>query len=282
LEDQTDADNTAALSDIRNTIHTTAANSNSQQQKVTPTPPPVDKDVPRSPSPQDKENTPASAPVTAEKARSVAEAASASPSSTVKNGNYFINEMSKVKVTILGMSEKAAVELDSIEESSDRAGCIHAAIGKGNLLVKKKFKQFEELCQANLRGATADEPETTDEDLAGFWDMVMIQVEQIYSLFADLEKTDQSEEVPRTPSGRLSSPKKASSSTAKTTRPSVGAAPKVNSAAAKARDEARRKMIAEKRRAMKNQMQETQEAAPVDNGQEAEVQIFAPETSHTG
>lgn len=38
------------------------------------------------------------------------------------------------------------------------------------------------------KGSTGDEPETTNEDLAGFWDMVMIQVEQVYELFADLKK----------------------------------------------------------------------------------------------
>jgi len=192
--------------------------------------------------------------------------------------------MNKVKVEILALSEKAAVELDVLDESEDRAGSIHAAIGKGNLLVKKKFKQFEELCQANLRGAKADEPETTDEDLAGFWDMVMIQVEQIYSLFADLEKKDEkSEEVPKTPSTKLSSPKRVPGSTTRPAKPSGGATSKVNSAAAKARDEARRKLLAEKRKAMKSQMQETPEIpVVVDNGKETEVKIFAPEAPHTG
>lgn len=71
----------------------------------------------------------------------------------VKDGNYFINEMKKVTHDILRFSDKAAEELETLDPSDDRAGSIHAAIGKGNLLVKKKFKQFEELCNANLVSA---------------------------------------------------------------------------------------------------------------------------------
>lgn len=46
------------------------------------------------------------------------------------------------------------------------------------------------------------------------------------------------------------------------------------------RDEARRKLLAEKRKAMKNQMQEAQETAVAEA--EAGVQIFAPDAPHTG
>lgn len=112
------------------------------------------------------------------------------------------------------------------------------------------------------RGSTGDEPETTNEDLAGFWDMVMIQVEQVYSLFADLKKKQvcirikilygtiscrhsiifififefkSPESAPVTPL-KTSSPKRVPVSTSKSsTRPTAGATPKVNSAAAKAR-----------------------------------------------
>ncbi|ODM99215.1 Disks large-associated protein 4 [Orchesella cincta] len=198
-----------------------------------------------------------------------------------KDGNYYLNEMDIVRTKILQLSGNAEKELDSLDPSEDRAGCVLAAIGKGNLLVKKKFKQFEGLCHANLKGKSGDEPETTDEDLGGFWDMVMIQVEQIYTLFEDLEKNDQdkkSSSAPSTPS-KISSPKRTVVNAK--SRASVGATPKINPAAAKARDEARRKLLAEKRKAMKNQMQETQQEA-ASEGNETEVQIFAPETSHTG
>ncbi len=47
------------------------------------------------------------------------------------------------------------------------------------------------------------------------------------------------------------------------------------------RDEARRKLLAEKRKAMKNQLQDAQEPMATPEP-EAEIQIFAPETPHTG
>jgi hypothetical protein len=36
---------------------------------------------------------------------------------------------------------------------------------------------------------------TTDEDLGGFWDMVMIQVEQVFALFKNLENSDEPQTV---------------------------------------------------------------------------------------
>lgn len=48
------------------------------------------------------------------------------------------------------------------------------------------------------------------------------------------------------------------------------------------RDEARRKLIAERRKAMKNQMQETQESDNKPGEPEAEVLIFTPGGPQTG
>ncbi|CAL8143249.1 unnamed protein product [Orchesella dallaii] len=251
VEDQIDGDNSSVLSHIKNSI--VSPITTVSDIKATS---------------EDKENT--LAPLADEVTHTVK-----------KDGNYFLNEMDIVRNKLLQLSEYAAKELDEIDPSEDRAGSIHAAIGKANLLVKKKFKQFEELCNANLKGKSGDEPETTDEDLGGFWDMVMIQVEQVYCLFEDLKENNQekkSASAPNTPS-KVSSPKRTVVNAK--ARASVGATPKANTAAAKARDEARRRLLAEKRKAMKNQMQETQQEA-ASEGNETEVQIFAPETTHTG
>lgn len=145
-EDQTDADMFATLSDIKNTISAATTAKSLPQGKISP--PPQQTDITShttiSGAVVDKEN----APSQSSKKQAATESIVGSP--TVKDGNYFLNEMRKVTSEIIRLSEKAAQELDTIDPSEDRAGSIHAAIGKGNLLVKKKFKQFEGLCNDNL------------------------------------------------------------------------------------------------------------------------------------
>lgn len=86
-------------------------------------------------------------------------------------------------------------------------GVVLAAIGKSRLLANKKFKQFEGkqqffqfqknlyvksfffsgLCDENLR-PKADGPPTRSGDLQGFWDMMMLQVENIDAAFSEIQK----------------------------------------------------------------------------------------------
>jgi len=68
----------------------------------------------------------------------------------VKNGTYFLNEMNLTKKRLAEYTEKFGKEVEEIDQSSERAGNILSAVGKANLLMKKKFKQFEELCNLNL------------------------------------------------------------------------------------------------------------------------------------
>lgn len=67
-------------------------------------------------------------------------------------------------------------------------GKIRAAIGKAMLLVNKKFKQFRGLCNMNLGVGETNGRRPTDGDLAGFWDMVMIQVDDVNSMFANIDE----------------------------------------------------------------------------------------------
>lgn len=79
-------------------------------------------------------------------------------------------------------------------------GLVLAAIGKARLLATKKFKQFEGrfhhikspleeikisyfffysgLCHENIN-PNEDGPQTLADDLQGFWDMMMLQVDNI-------------------------------------------------------------------------------------------------------
>lgn len=84
-------------------------------------------------------------------------------------------------------------------------GVVLAAIGKSRLLATKKFKQFEGetrvfrlekfyifviisgLCEENLK-PNPDGPQTLSGDLQGFWDMMMLQVDNIDDSFSEIKK----------------------------------------------------------------------------------------------
>jgi hypothetical protein len=69
-------------------------------------------------------------------------------------------------------------------------GKIQAAIGKTRLLINKKFKQFKGLCDQNINKNTDNEGGFVplDKDLAGFWDMVNIQIDDVVNMFNEIDK----------------------------------------------------------------------------------------------
>lgn len=69
-------------------------------------------------------------------------------------------------------------------------GRIRLAIGQSNLFINERFRQFNGLiedCEAK-RGEKA----ILEEDLAGFWDMIYYQVEDLKKKYADLEELQRS------------------------------------------------------------------------------------------
>eukprot|EP00057_Strongylocentrotus_purpuratus_P002588 XP_003724809.1 PREDICTED: serine/arginine repetitive matrix protein 1 [Strongylocentrotus purpuratus] len=103
-----------------------------------------------------------------------------------KDGHYFLKVVNVEQSRIESLCRKVEHDLES--DMSDEAGGIcRAFLGKANLLTSKKFKQFRGLCEENI--TPSDEPGKTTlaSDLAGFWDMVMIQVDEMNSKFIDIE-----------------------------------------------------------------------------------------------
>uniref|UniRef100_A0A0K2V3J5 Uncharacterized protein n=1 Tax=Lepeophtheirus salmonis TaxID=72036 RepID=A0A0K2V3J5_LEPSM len=185
-----------------------------------------------------------------------------------KDGNYFIklieNEVFKFEEQICDFEEDLCNNEALMNE--DVQECILAAIGKAKLLMGQKLAQFRGLCDRNINSTIESDPFVpTSDDLAGFWDMVFIQVEHIHFLFAELveirkngwKKPEVDVKLPTT-NGRNSfnSKTKDSRPLKKKKNP---ASQKPKSEAAKARDEARRKMLEErKKQLMKQKQSETQ------------------------
>lgn len=126
-----------------------------------------------------------------------------------KDGRYFLAiircEIDKF-TTLCHRAEKDIADNSLSEEVS---GKVRAAIGKAQLLVTKKFKQFEKLCIENIESSPGKKkPMSTD--LEGFWDMVLLQVKEVHKMFENLDEMRKNNWVETTieaqdkPDGKLS------------------------------------------------------------------------------
>ena len=191
-----------------------------------------------------------------------------------KDGHFFMKLLKQETDRLLSLAASAEAELasgDTVALPEEAAGKLRSAAGKARLLASQKMQQFEGLCQKNINQVPGEEFPTTNEDLAGFWDMVMLQVVQVNELFDQIEKLRKSQWQ------EIVLDKKAASTASQQNGkrrviPVHKAKPTANSEANKkareAREQARRQLIEERRRAMRSNAQNT------DNS----VEIFAPET----
>ncbi|CAD1476832.1 unnamed protein product, partial [Heterotrigona itama] len=108
-----------------------------------------------------------------------------------RNGHYFMKLLKQETDRLLSLAASAEAELasgDTVALPEEAAGKLRSAAGKARLLASQKMQQFEGLCQKNINQVPGEEFPTTSEDLAGFWDMVMLQVVQVNELFDQIEK----------------------------------------------------------------------------------------------
>lgn len=172
-------------------------------------------------------------------------------------------------------------------------GYILVAVGKARLLCSQKMKQFEDLCYTNLNQLPDEKFQTTGEDLRGFWDMVMLQVNNVDASFAEIDsfrKNGWRKPIPKSPpparngtaprTKLVKRPYKtqttASNGGSTVTDGSNGVeAKKASAALAAAKREAQRKQLMEMKRKQKL----------ANSQQQAAVEIFAPtneEPAHNG
>jgi len=178
----------------------------------------------------------------------------------LQDGVYFIKvleiEIFKFEEKICDWEEELATTEAIPEEAKDT---IITVIGMAKLLIAQKLTQFRGLCDKNIHTTKEEDPFVpTNMDLAGFWDMVHIQVEQIHTRFLGLHTLKRANwvfevKVPEKQPGNNKPKAKKSAPVNKTSKP------KVKSDAAKARDEARKKMLEERKRAMKEKKLESED-----------------------
>ncbi|XP_065305301.1 uncharacterized protein [Dermacentor albipictus] len=190
----------------------------------------------------------------------------------VREGHTFLATLSSTQQVLECHIRDAEQDLNEAAISEDMKGRIRAAIGKANLLITKKFKQFKELCLKNIEQNVDDPFPTTGSDLAGFWDMVMLQVDNVHMLFEELSmlKANNWVEPSETKSTRAVVPRPAK----KVASRSVPASPKRSEKAeeaAKSRLEARKRLMEAKRQARQQQQSQTAMARDED------IAIFVPQ-----
>lgn len=172
-------------------------------------------------------------------------------------GHHFLRVLDEEKIRLECLIAKNEIYLldPVVEVSEEMTGKIRAAVGKCKLLLSQKFEQFAGLCRKNLMQNSNEPFPTTSEDLAGFWDMVTIQVEHVKSLFHEVQTLRNNGWKEPEPSKDETAVAKKSRCANKSIKANKGqtAAPRSAKAeeAAKAREEARRKMMEDRRRMMK-------------------------------
>lgn len=111
--------------------------------------------------------------------------------SVQKDGKYYLVrlEMELEKLKFMINEAESDQRLSQIPEEA--SGKIRNAVGKAQLLITKKFKQFEELCRDNIEDnpdKRQNEMETKASDLQGYWEMMFTQIDDVKSLFSHIEK----------------------------------------------------------------------------------------------
>ncbi|XP_051774696.1 disks large-associated protein 3 [Erpetoichthys calabaricus] len=159
--------------------------------------------------------------------------------------------------------EREAEENDLVEEILEK---IRSAVGSAQLLISQKVQQFFRLCQQSMDPTVCPQP--TLQDLAGFWDLLQLSIEDVRIKFQELQrlkdngwKISERKEDKKAPPPL---PKKPSNSA--TSRLAKAAASRDRSLdlGERQRQEARRRLLAAKRAASFRQNSATESADSIE------------------
>ncbi len=207
----------------------------------------------------------------------------------VKDGHYYLRIVNEEQSRLETLSMQANKDMEK-ELSEEVCGKLRATIGKAYLLTHKKFKQFRGLCEQNINPSEAEVLSVTDLDLAGFWDMVLIQVDDVNSMFKEIEGFRQNGwRTPKQSPQKLKATGKKPSVTSPPPSPGIyktssnplaqahtdpkakAEREKKAAKARQARDEARKRLMAAKRAAARKRVKSEDGEPPVE--------IYVPDKS---
>ncbi|XP_031423871.1 disks large-associated protein 4 isoform X3 [Clupea harengus] len=195
---------------------------------------------------------------------------SGGPAMCRRDGHWFLKLLQAETGRMEGWCQQMDLEVQEHQLSEEVLGKVRSAVGSAQLLMSKKFQQFRGLCEQNLN--VNANPRPTAQDLAGFWDLLQLSIEDISLKFDELyhlkandwkvdrdspDKQENQKPVPAVP-------KKPGKS-----KPAMGREKSSDAAADKQRQEARKRLMAAKRAASVKQNSATESADSIE--------IYVPE-----
>ncbi|XP_060775486.1 disks large-associated protein 4 isoform X2 [Neoarius graeffei] len=186
-----------------------------------------------------------------------------------RDGHWFLKLLQAETARMEGWCKQMEEETKEHQLSEEVLGKVRSAVGSAQLLMSQKFQQFRGLCEQNLN--VNANPRPTAQDLAGFWDLLQLSIEDISLKFDELyhlktndwkldrDSPDKQKNQKQAPPV----PKKPGKSKAVLTRE------KSSEAADKQRQEARKRLMAAKRAQSVKQNSATESS---DN-----IEIYVPE-----
>ncbi|KAM3618086.1 uncharacterized protein V6R79_015170 [Siganus canaliculatus] len=187
-----------------------------------------------------------------------------------RDGNWFLKLLQAETARMEGWCQQMEQETKDNKLSEEVLGTIRSAVGSAQLLISQKFEQFRGLCNENLN--VNANPRPTAQDLAGFWDLLQLSIEDISMKFDELYQLKANNwQIPEKPEKKDENKQLPSSVPKKPSKPklSAGKDRSVDSAVDKQRQEARKRLMAAKRAASVRQNSATESADSIE--------IYVPE-----
>ncbi|XP_022531421.1 disks large-associated protein 4 isoform X1 [Astyanax mexicanus] len=101
-----------------------------------------------------------------------------------RDGHWFLKLLQAETGRMEGWCKQMDEETKEHQLSEEVLGKVRSAVGSAQLLMSQKFQQFRGLCDQNLN--VNANPRPTAQDLAGFWDLLQLSIEDISLKFDEL------------------------------------------------------------------------------------------------
>ncbi|XP_061751482.1 disks large-associated protein 2 isoform X4 [Nerophis ophidion] len=103
-----------------------------------------------------------------------------------RDGSWFMQLLHTETKRMEGWCKDMEAEAEENDLSEEILGKIRSAVGSAQLLMSQKFQQFYWLCQQNLDPSAMPRP--TSQDLAGFWDLLQLSIDDVTVKFDQLQQ----------------------------------------------------------------------------------------------
>ncbi|XP_059835475.1 disks large-associated protein 1 [Hypanus sabinus] len=179
-----------------------------------------------------------------------------------RDGRWFMKLLQAEKERMDAWCQQMEKEEQENALPEEILGKIRSAVGSAQLLMSQKFQQFSGLCEENMNPNAC--PRLTSQDLAGFWDMLQLSIENVSMKFDELHQLKANSwkqvELPEKKEKRIPPPVPK--------KPPKGQVPlkreKSLDTTEKQRQEARKRLMAAKRAASVRQNSATESADSIE------------------